>query len=408
MPLIGDDDGGRLLFLDESTAHTTRAPLSVGATLFARCDFAAVAGGPTTELVWLLGSDGIRRFEAIPHEPPNQSAKEFSDGGLYVIRNGWTPESSMLTVDAGPHGFLNGGHAHADALSIDLSLHGQPVFVDPGTFTYTVSQTGRDRFRKTSSHSAAVLDGCEAAVPAGPFQWATKVTAHREAWHHSEVATLFAATHDGFGSVHRARYVRVIAFIQPDLWIIRDEVHGTGEHELVTHWQCAPGIQAGHHHDGMTLHLERSDVRMRVVEPGGEWSVTKGSVSPAYGALLDALHLQYSFRGTAPFAITTVITDGVATSVAPIGSSLLCGAQISWGDRAGLLVTSGSSLPDWLETDARVAWIERGRSSGVERVAAADVSRLTVSGTHVVVAPTRLAGFNTPAGAADRETRTGN
>ncbi|HEX6315222.1 MAG TPA: heparinase II/III family protein, partial [Gemmatimonadaceae bacterium] len=36
MPLIGDDDGGRLLFLDERTAHDTRTPLAIGAALFGR------------------------------------------------------------------------------------------------------------------------------------------------------------------------------------------------------------------------------------------------------------------------------------------------------------------------------------------------------------------------------------
>ncbi len=148
MPLIGDDDGGRLLFLDESSAHATRAPLSVGATLFARCDYAAVAGSPTAELVWLLGPNGLRRFNAIPHAPPTQLSKAFRDGGLYVVRSGWQSDSAMMTIDAGPHGFLSGGHAHADALSIDLTVHGQPVFVDPGTLTYTVSAENRDRFRK--------------------------------------------------------------------------------------------------------------------------------------------------------------------------------------------------------------------------------------------------------------------
>lgn len=55
IPLIGDDDGGRLLFLDDRTAHDVRTPLAVGAVVFRRSDFAHVARAPGAELVWLLG-----------------------------------------------------------------------------------------------------------------------------------------------------------------------------------------------------------------------------------------------------------------------------------------------------------------------------------------------------------------
>ena len=64
MPLIGDDDGGRLLFLDGRSAHDTRTALASGAALFGRADLAAVAGSPSVELVWLLGPAGLRSFQA--------------------------------------------------------------------------------------------------------------------------------------------------------------------------------------------------------------------------------------------------------------------------------------------------------------------------------------------------------
>ena len=66
------------------------------------------------------------------------------------MRDGWTRESNYLLFDCGPHGSLNCGHAHADALSFDVAANGRTVLVDPGTYTYTGSKELRDWFRSST------------------------------------------------------------------------------------------------------------------------------------------------------------------------------------------------------------------------------------------------------------------
>ena len=63
-----------------------------------------------------------------------------------------------LVFDAGPHGFLNGGHAHADALSLTLdrrrpSAADRPRHRAPTRWTAEL----RDRFRSTMMHNTVVL-----------------------------------------------------------------------------------------------------------------------------------------------------------------------------------------------------------------------------------------------------------
>ncbi len=179
-------------------------------------------------------------------------------------------------------------------------------------------------------------------MPHGPFRWATQVTARAEAWYDSGAVALFAGTHDGFGDSESLGYVRVVAFIRPDVWIVRDEVHGRGEHDLRVHWQCAPGIRPVNEPGGMRLQLDGRMVDVRVAEPGGQWSIEKGIVSPTYGAVHDATHLRYGYRGPAPFAVTTIIAEGTATTGTTIGSHPL-------GRRQSLM-----GRPDRLSGDGRL------------------------------------------------------
>jgi hypothetical protein len=137
-------------------------------------------------------------------------------------------------------------------------------------------------------------------------------------------------------------------------------------------------------------------VEVGVAEPGGTWSLTAGSVSPTYGALSEAKHLKYSVRRTAPFAVTTVIGDGViarATSIGAVDSGVR-GVRVVWGDRRGWLVTARSSRPDWIETDAAIAWVESASRSRQPGVTAATVSHLTIAGSKLVVGRAVLPGFS--------------
>ena len=78
-----------------------------------------------------------------------------------------------LVIDGGVHGYLNGGHAHADALSLTLTVAGVPLLVDPGTGAYTIDRALRDRLRSSQMHNTLVVDGRSQSIGKGPFSWTT-------------------------------------------------------------------------------------------------------------------------------------------------------------------------------------------------------------------------------------------
>lgn len=382
VPLIGDDDGGRLAFLDGEPAAVVSGTLATGAAMFGRGDLAHAASRPTPELVWLLGPAGLDAWRGLGATPPSSTARAFPDGGLYVGRSDWGASASVMTIDAGPHGFMNAGHAHADALSLDLTLKGVPCLVDPGTFTYTTSPRWRDAFRATSAHNAATVDGCGSATMAGAFSWASRAESRCDAWY-AGGPVLFSGTHNGFARLAPPiAYRRTVVFLPPSIWIVRDEIHGEEDHELAVHWQCAPGFTVSAGADGAILqHPSGLVVRLTALEGAG-MVVDEGSVSPAYGLRVPSARLTSRARGVGGERLTTVISENATVAAQPAFDGK--GLAVTAPARSGVLLFGGGSLAG-VDTDALVAWVELTKEESLVAVAVAGATRASVRGQPLVI-----------------------
>jgi hypothetical protein len=230
-PLFGDDDGGRLATLDVRAANDFRAALAIGAVVMNRGDYKFVAGDAVEELLWLTGVEGLNAFDSLVATEPSETSKAFFDAGYFVMRDGWTSESNYLLFDCGPHGSLNCGHAHADALSIDLAANGRTVLVDPGTYTYTGSKDLRDWFRSSRAHNTVTLDGESSSEPGGAFSWKSIANCSLEKWISEERYDFVSGSHDGYRRLSDpASVTREILFLKRDYWIMRDVINASGEH----------------------------------------------------------------------------------------------------------------------------------------------------------------------------------
>ena len=147
-----------------------RPTLAWAAALLGRPDLRV--GPAPEEAIWLpLPQPAVprsrRRRRAGGARPPHRRCLA-RDG----LRMRGRAAAIHLVFDAGAHGFLNGGHAHADALSVVLTRPRRPLLIDPGTGTYTMDPELRDRFRSSPLHNTLTLDGRSQSEPRGPFHWA--------------------------------------------------------------------------------------------------------------------------------------------------------------------------------------------------------------------------------------------
>jgi hypothetical protein len=135
-------------------------------------------------------------------------------------------------------------HAHADALSFQLWVHGSPVVVDPGTFTYEPGQE-RNWFRSTRAHATVAVDGADQFLFTGSFR-ALGIPHVRilDASGSGQEGAITAAF-DGFRNVaggvsHRRR----LSWSKDEI-SVEDQIEGHGSHVLESALPLAPGIEVG-------------------------------------------------------------------------------------------------------------------------------------------------------------------
>lgn len=132
IPQIGDNDSGRFLVFNHQVSF----------------------GNLNVEYF----NNYLRNYPELAIANNRQFFHSFEDSGRYL----WRDESIYLILNAGPKGQGgNGGHAHNDILSYELSVNGDDLVVDPGTYCYTSNSELRNKFRSVQNHSTLCWDGIE-------------------------------------------------------------------------------------------------------------------------------------------------------------------------------------------------------------------------------------------------------
>ncbi|HMU33898.1 MAG TPA: alginate lyase family protein [Pyrinomonadaceae bacterium] len=383
-PLIGDDDGGRLLPLTGCVAEDIRGTLSLGAAVLGRGDLAFGGDNSLEETFWLLGTSGIRSVERTKAAEPETLSRSFADGGYFVMRNGWATTDDHLVIDCGELGALSGAHGHADLLSIDLSLRGRQIFIDPGTFSYWASPETRERFRGSSAHNTLTVDGRSTSTSSGPFGWKTRANAAAKEWITDPIFDYFEGQGEipGVG-LHR----RSVMYIRGDYFIIRDVVETPGEHLFELNFRYAPDIAAEKDLEGDFV----GDKGHRTFIFGsGAMTLSSDPVSPQYGRLVDAARVRYAAKDTDRTEFVTFVlpTDSAPPEVFEIPIDTGRMFLVQYGDyRDVLLLGAGGTRirTESVSTDFALTWARTHSTADIpEQIVAVNGSRLSIVSSPIV------------------------
>jgi hypothetical protein len=390
-PLIGDDDGGRMLPLTDVASDDFRGTLAVGAILFDRYDHKDIAGDLSQEVFWLTGVEGINAFRSLNHAEPSEGSKRFADGGYCVMRDGWGDTDNCLIVDCGDVGSLAGGHGHADALSVEMAIQGRTMLVDSGTYTYHESRELRDYFRSTTAHNSLVVDRISSSEPGNAFNWNARAEARCDAWIAEDRFDLFEGSHTGYRRLSDpVTHKRSILFLKGDYWIMRDVAETAGEHEYSLNFHFDHGVRTTVGDGGAWVGGD--DHRLFTFGDNGTWDQKESWISKNHGNRVNAPFLRFSTRGEGTqefFTFMLPVTYGVATplvSEIPILSGRAFVIKylgytdvFIFNDDAGILLNNGV-----FESNFKYSWarLSDGESQPDEFVLI-DGNRLVVDGDDV-------------------------
>jgi hypothetical protein len=341
LPHLGDDDGGMMLPITGRDPLDVRDSLATASALLGRGDLAI--DGPHEETSWLLANPLFTNHHEsrIPNPRPLPSGS-LPDTGYFVSR--WS-DGTHVVIDGGTHGFQNGGHAHADALSIAVRASGVPLLVDPGTACYTIDADCRDRFRSSAMHNTVTIDGRSQSTPAGPFHWSRTADASVARWRVNHAFDYFDGSHAGYESLVHRRHVLAL---HEDLLIVADLVDGSGSHEAAVHWHLHPLWTAAAGHRTVVLSGPR---RLRAFATRGEIRLFKGDsatglgwMSPVYGRVDPAPTIRVTCEAEAPFWMATVFDLSTKEDVEAVDAVPVWAEAGTLARSVGLRISRASSI----------------------------------------------------------------
>ncbi len=304
-PHVGDDDGGSLLPIAGRPCDDWRDTLAIAAALTGRS--ALHVGPPPEEALWMLSHPAL--LPALP-ATSSQPAAPMASGALpatgwYVSRG---PSGDHVLIDGGPHGYRNGGHAHADALSMTITVRGVPLAIDPGTGCYTCDPATRDRFRSSALHNTLTIDDRSQSLPAGPFHWERTADAEVRRWRTNGGFDYFEGAHDGYAPLEHRRHAFIL---HGDLIVVADLVTGAGRHAAVAHWHVDPRWSVSVRPGLATL--TTPDERVEIAMTGEVDTLSADPASglgwhaPVYGRIDPATTIRARHEGESPFWMFTAI-----------------------------------------------------------------------------------------------------
>ncbi|MEP5568702.1 MAG: alginate lyase family protein [Halioglobus sp.] len=172
------------------------------------------------------------------------------------------------------------GHAHADTLSFEWSLHGQRVLVNSGTSEYGVSEE-RLRQRGTASHNTVAVNGEDSSEVWSGFRVARRARIIDVQIKKTEEGAVIQAAHDGYHRLRPKVTHRREWRISPERLEVHDSLEGHFR-SAVAYLHIHPDVSASQTQDGAELLLPNGE-RCELSVEGGQLSLEDSTWHPEFG-----------------------------------------------------------------------------------------------------------------------------
>ena len=239
--------------------------------------FNDAAFGQARTLAQLCAYAGRAGIAAQPSPPP---IAHLADSGYVRLREGpW-----CVFFDAAPVGpdYIP-GHAHADTLSLEISLAGARLVTNTGTSTYAPGPE-REAERATSAHATVEIDGANSSEVWASFRVGRRARPASVTTKTAGSALHASGAHDGYRFLAgRPVHARDVAVTAGAVTIV-DRIEGGQRHAVVGRFPLHPDVDKVEQTDG-GFRLVMPDRRAVTVAVAGAdaLAIEQGHYAPEFG-----------------------------------------------------------------------------------------------------------------------------
>ena len=300
---IGDGDDGRLLILNNYSTwekNNFRYLMGIGAVIFNRSDFKDLSSLDPNELIWIFNSN--KKYEKLIPRKRKKIATAFKDSGLYVIADDENSNFGLVKLNK-PNDGAPTGHSHFDILSIVLSHNNHKVFIDAGSFCYTLDSKKRDFYRSSFCHNIVTINNTELSSMSSDIfamNWGD-IDIEIIKWDTVGEKINLIAQHDGYFKDFGCLVRRSITYDLIKLyWEIEDEIIGdTNKIDSVnSNWLLAPDILTEYEKtqkdNSVIFYDYKSDIKFKFRNQQ-DLNFEKHVFSPSYGVEKDTQMIRTTF-----------------------------------------------------------------------------------------------------------------
>ena len=249
LPQFGDTDNATVFALSSHRLEDRRRYASTGAVLFNDPELKSAAGRFHLETWLLVGKGSYERWKEIPTPAKSVLQHFYPSMNTVCSRFQDAHQQEQLIMRGGGASFPTGigtSHNHADYLGFTWWVDGQEIFVDPGTYSYSLNDKWRYYFRSAVAHNCLTVDNENMlevtrqrfGVPdIFPVRTLEQVSQIDYSYLHLEYQKQTGTTE----WQHSRRFLHV----NPGMLLIRDEVACPGRHTLGVHFQMAGSYKTG-------------------------------------------------------------------------------------------------------------------------------------------------------------------
>lgn len=248
IPNIGDQDSAILVNFGLNNHENFQSILNTGAVIFDRPEFKQ-KNFPDFKTCMLTGGRLIEQNEGLIYKDKKSAfsgqrrSRFLDESGLSVIRAVINSGEVVFVGNATPLGMQPlYAHGHLDALSFTLSVGGQEIFVDPGTYLYHSGGNWRRYFRSTAAHNTVRINETDFTGMPGDFMFGKPYQITEHLLWTEDMKSIWQAGHDAYTRLESPVYHtrQVIFDARASHFAINDIINSPGTFKVEQFFHLHP------------------------------------------------------------------------------------------------------------------------------------------------------------------------